>query len=180
MKTFTHLHTHSYYSLLDGIASPEELVLAAKKTGMKALALTDHNGLYGAVEFYQKAIEYGIKPIIGAELSLDDHDQVILLVKDKTGYRNLCQIISTAWLRGGHLKFKCTTTDLKKYKHGLILLSGGTKGKISRLLKKRRLDAAIDWCKNLLNIFGENFYLEMQHFTGQDNLVNLRLRDLSI
>ena len=66
MKTFTHLHTHSYYSFLDGISSPEELVLGAKKSGMKAIALTDHNGLYGAVEFSQMARTYGIKPIIGS------------------------------------------------------------------------------------------------------------------
>ena len=64
MKSFIHLHTHSYFSFLDGICSPEELVLRAKKSGMGAIALTDHNGLYGAVEFFQKAREYDIKPII--------------------------------------------------------------------------------------------------------------------
>jgi len=70
MKEFIHLHTHSYYSFLDGTCSPEEIVLAAKKSAMKAIALTDHNGLYGAVEFFQKAVEFGIKPIIGAEITL--------------------------------------------------------------------------------------------------------------
>ena len=100
MKSFVHLHTHSYYSLLDGIPSPEELVLAAKKTGMTALALTDHNGLYGAVEFYQKAKEYGIKPIIGAELTFDEKYNLVFLVKNDTGYRHLCKIITMGRLEG--------------------------------------------------------------------------------
>lgn len=180
MKSFTHLHTHSYYSFLDGICSPEELVLAAKKSGMKAVALTDHNGLYGAVEFFQKAHEYGIKPIIGSEISISDGGSLILLVKNETGYRHLSRIISSGRLRGGHLKFKCPLSEIRKFKEGLIILSGGQKGRITRLLKQRDLDTAIGWSRKLQNIFEDNFYLEMQHFSGQDNLVNLRLRDLSL
>ncbi len=174
-----HLHTHSYYSLLDGICSPEDLILAAKKTGMKALALTDHNGLHGAIEFYEKAKEYNIKPLIGTEITLPDKSNLVLLVKDQTGYYNLCQIISIGQLEGGHLKFKCTLNDLKKHKQGLIVLSGGHKGSISRLLKNREIDNAIAECKKLQNIFNEDFYLEMQHFSSQDTIVNLRLRDIS-
>jgi DNA-directed DNA polymerase III PolC len=174
-----HLHTHSYYSLLDGLCSPEELVLGAKKLGMKAIALTDHNGLYGCIEFFQKAQEFGIKAIIGAEISLSDSSTVVLLVKDTSGYRNLCQIISQGRLQGGHLRFKCTVNDLHKFKSGLIALSGGNKGKITQLLKEQKLDPAIRLAKKLQNIFEENFYLEMQQFYGQDTLVNLRLRDIS-
>ena len=106
MKIFTHLHTHSYYSFLDGICNPEELVLGAKKSGMKAIALTDHNGLYSSVEFFQKAREYQIKPIIGSEISLGDDGNLVFLVKNETGYRNLSQLISSARLKGGHLKFQ--------------------------------------------------------------------------
>jgi DNA-directed DNA polymerase III PolC len=179
MSTFTHLHTHSYYSLLDGVNSPEELLLAAKKQGMQALALTDHNGLYGAVEFYEKAREYNIKPLIGAEITLDDGYALILLVKDQTGYRNLCQIISTGHLEGGHLNFKCALATVKKYKQGLIVLSGGNKGKITSLLKNHQLQPAIDEARLMHKLFAENFYLEMQHFTGQDTLSNLRLRDIA-
>jgi DNA-directed DNA polymerase III PolC len=179
MKNFVHLHTHSYYSLLDGVCSPEDLILAAKKSGMKALALTDHNGLYGAIEFYKKAKEYNIKPLIGAEITLPDDTNLVLLVKDQTGYYNLCQIISIGQLNGGHLNFKCTLQDLKKYKQGLIVLSGGNKGSITRLLKKREIENAIAECKKLYNIFNEDFYLEMQHFSSQDTIVNLRLRDIS-
>ncbi|TFG94644.1 MAG: DNA polymerase III subunit alpha, partial [Calditrichales bacterium] len=180
MKPFVHLHTHSYYSFLDGICSPEELARHARRLGMKAIAITDHNGLYGAVAFYQAAKDYGIKPIIGAELTLEDGHTLVFLVKNKTGYRNLTQLISIARLRGGHLAFKCTVNDIRKFKEGLIVLSGGLRGKITRALKQRDLDTAINWSRKLQAIFGEDFYLEMQHFSGQDNLVNLRLRDLSL
>ncbi len=177
MKNFIHLHTHSYYSLLDGQASPEELVIAAKKAGMSALALTDHNGLYGAVEFYQRAIEHNIRPIIGAEISLAE-DRLILLVKDATGYRNLCELISIGQLRGGHLNFDLSDNDLKKYHHGLIALSGGQKGLIFRHLKNRQNEQAWQRARFLQALFGEDFYLEMQQFNAQDTLPNLRLRDL--
>ena len=129
MIRFTHLHVHSYYSFLDGICSPEELVLAAKKLGMKALALTDHDGLYGAIEFYQQAKEYGIKPIIGAEITLTDSSTLVLLVKDGTGYRNLCQLISRSRLQGGHLRQSCTIEDLRHLKEGL----GAPMGSLRRL-----------------------------------------------
>jgi DNA polymerase III alpha subunit len=140
MKTFTHLHAHSYYSFLDGICNPEELVLAAKKAGMRAIALTDHNGLYGVVEFFQKAKAYGIKPIIGSEISFGRDDALVFLVKNETGYRNLSQLISTGRLRGGHLGFRCTLSDAGKYKEGLIVLSAGLKGRITNLLKRRELE----------------------------------------
>jgi DNA-directed DNA polymerase III PolC len=180
MKEFVHLHTHSYYSFLDGICSPEELVLAAKKSAMKALALTDHNGLYGAVEFFQKAEEYGIKPIIGSEITLNDESNLLFLVKNEIGYRNLSRLISTGRLKGGHLKFKCTLSEVRKFSEGLIALSGGVKGKITQFLKQRDLESAIRLTRKLQQIFGEDFYLEMQQLSGQDNLINLRLRDLSL
>ncbi|MBN2425419.1 MAG: DNA polymerase III subunit alpha [Calditrichaceae bacterium] len=176
---FIHLHTHSYFSLLDGTASPEELVLAAKKAGMKALALTDHNGLYGAVEFYQKAREYDIKPIIGSELTLEDGFNIVVLIKDTGGYRNLCQLISTGRLNGGHNQFLLSIDDFRNSKNGLIILSGGRKGKIYHLLRKRKLSEAHQEIRRMQTLFGEDFYLEIQHFSAQDTLVNLRLRDLA-
>ncbi len=179
MNAFIHLHTHSYYSLLDGVCSPEELVLAAKKMKMKALALTDHNGLYGAVEFYRYAREYGIRPIIGAELTLNDIANVVILVKNTTGYRNLCRLISVGRLHGGHLHFKTGLEDLRRYRSGMIILAGGPKSQIGQLLRKQDLERAIALARHLQTVFGENFYLEMQHFSGQDTLVNLRLRDIS-
>jgi len=180
MKKFTHLHTHSYYSLLDGVPGPEDLVIKAYKSKMKALALTDHNGLYGAVEFYRKCQEFGIKAIIGTELTLSDADKLVILIKNTTGYRNLCRLISVGRLHGGHLKFKLDLKDVAKYKDGLIILSGGNKGRITQLLRKQQLTPAINLTRKMQNIFGENFYLEMQQFFGQDTLTNLRLRDLSV
>ncbi|HGY54953.1 MAG TPA: DNA polymerase III subunit alpha [Caldithrix abyssi] len=179
MKDFVHLHTHSYYSLLDGIPSPEELVLAAKKAGMKALALTDHNALYGAVEFYDKALECGIQPIIGAELTLNDGFNLLLLVKNDAGYRNLSHLITTGRLRGGHNKFVLYAKDFPGHTQGLIALSGGHKGKIYHLLKKRQSGEALREARRWQDMFGADFYLEMQRFDEQDMLINLRLRDLA-
>ncbi len=176
---FVHLHTHSYYSLLDGIPDPESLVIAAKKAGMRAIALTDHNGLYGAVEFYHKAVEHNMKPIIGAEVTLNDGYNLLLLVKDDTGYRNLCQLISQGRLNGGHLRFKLSLSDFKNLKQGLIVLSGGEKGKIYHLILKQKLTEAIREARMLRDSFGSDFYLEMQHFSSRDLLINLRLRDIS-
>ena len=180
MKNFVHLHTHSYYSLLDGVSSPEELVLAARKAGMKALALTDYNALYGAVEFYGKALEHGIKPLIGAELTLSDGFNLLLLVKNDIGYRNLTRLITTGCLRGGHNKFALTAKDLLGRSKGLIALSGGQKGKIYHLLKKRKQEEALREARYWQSVFGEDFYLEMQRFSEQDMLINLRLRDLAV
>jgi DNA polymerase-3 subunit alpha len=180
MSTFIHLHTHSYYSLLDGVASPEELVLAARKLGMKVLALTDHNGLYGAIEFYRAAKEHGIKPIIGAELTLSDGGNLVLLIRDARGYRNLSQIISKGRLEGGHLGFKCSLATISKYRNGLIALSGGRKGRVTQLLRQRKLEDAINWTRQLHTIFGEHLYLELQQHSAQDTLLNLRLRDIAV
>jgi len=179
MESFTHLHTHSYYSLLDGVPSPEELVLAAKKTGMKALALTDHNGLYGAVSFFDLARQNHIKPLIGSELTLNDGYNLVLLVKDITGYRNLCYLISRGRLNGGHNQFLLTRKDFHQHREGLIALSGGQKGKIHHLLARRMIDEAIRELRQMHELFNGDFYLEMQQFSAHDTLINLRLRDLS-
>src|SRR5262245_13494183 len=91
---FVHLHCHSGYSLLEGAAAPQALVSAAKKQKMPALALTDRNALYGAVDFYTRALKASIKPIIGMEVLLDDGYSLVLLARNMDGYRNLC-ILST-------------------------------------------------------------------------------------
>jgi DNA-directed DNA polymerase III PolC len=91
---FVHLHSHSAFSLLEGTATPHNLIRAAKKQGMSALALTDHNSLYGAVSFYVQAQKAGIKPIVGMEVDLDDDSSLVLLARNMDGYRNLCQLAS--------------------------------------------------------------------------------------
>ena len=180
MKPFIHLHTHSYYSLLDGIPSPEELVAAARKASMPAIALTDHNGLYGAIEFYQKAKETGVKPIIGAEITFNDGFNLLFLVKNDSGYRNLSQIITMGRLNGGHNQFQLTLNDIRNHTEGLILLSGGRQGKLYHLLAGRNIDSAQKLIRLLHTLFAEDFYLELQFFSSQDMLINIRLRDISL
>jgi DNA polymerase III alpha subunit len=98
MSEFVHLHVHSYYSLLDGCPSPAELAQAAAQTGMPALALTDHDALYGAIEFYDACHQAGVKPIVGLELTVDSDngspDTLVLLARNLEGYANLCRLSS--------------------------------------------------------------------------------------
>src|SRR6266487_866721 len=91
---YVELHTHSYFSLLDGVSAPEALVTQAATLGMEALALTDHDALYGVVPFVQAAQTHGIRPILGAELTLEDGQHLTLLVENEAGWRNLCWLIS--------------------------------------------------------------------------------------
>ncbi|GAB4378706.1 MAG: hypothetical protein Kow0042_27400 [Calditrichia bacterium] len=180
MPTFTHLHVHSYYSLLDGTMSPEELVQQARKLRFKHLALTDHNNLHGAVEFYQKAQAAGIHPIIGSEITLTDGSNLVLLVKNDEGYRNLCRLLSLGHLRGGHLKFKLELKDVIRHKEGLFILSGGHKGRLWALARQRKIEQAQAYCRQAKAAFGEDFFVELQQFVPNDFLVNIRLRDLAL
>ncbi|MFA7385872.1 MAG: DNA polymerase III subunit alpha [Candidatus Paceibacterota bacterium] len=174
---FTHLHVHSHYSLLDGLSKIGDLVDHVKKLGMDSIALTDHGVLYGAVEFYKEAKKKGIKPIIGAELYLShekmeqkrpniDHKRyhVVLLVKNKEGYKNLVNLITKAHLDGFYYKPRIDEDLLEKHKEGLIVLSGCIQGKIARLIisnkHKEAKEMALKWQKT----FGkDNFFLEIQH-----------------
>src|SRR5438552_16295400 len=104
MSGYVELHAHSSHSFLDGASSVEDLVVAAKERGMDALALTDTNGLYGAVRFWHAANEIGIRPIFGTELQLQGFGHLVLIAKDETGRRSLCRIDSKAQLAGENTK----------------------------------------------------------------------------
>ncbi|MFA5360626.1 MAG: DNA polymerase III subunit alpha [Candidatus Paceibacterota bacterium] len=174
---FTHLHVHSHYSLLDGLAQPEKLLEQAQKDGLKALALTDHGVMYGAIEFYTLAQKMGIKPIIGCEFylspdSLYERSQkqdikfyhLILLAKNQTGYENLLKLVSIGELEGFYYKPRIDKTVLKKHSEGLIALSACARGEIPSALLADNYDKAIQLSKEYQKIFGkENFYLELQH-----------------
>ena len=175
MTSFIHLHTHSNFSLLDGTIPLKALVEEAKRLKMPALALTDHNGLYGAVEFYQLCLENEIKPIVGTQIDMPEGASLVLLAQDIVGYRNLCEIISTARLRAGHLGFKCEMEDLLAHKDNLIVLSGGKKGLISQLVMTRNFEDAEAYCHWMQERFGENFFLELQRFTSWDDFLNQHL-----
>ena len=177
MGNFTHLHVHTEYSLLDGACRIKELVNFAKEQGMSSLALTDHGVMFGAVEFYKKAKECGIKPIIGCEVYVaprsrfdknhvldSERSHLILLCKNETGYKNLIKLVSLSWTEGFYTKPRVDHDILEKYSEGLIALSGCLFGEVAKAVLARDFDEAervAEWYKNT---FGEgNYYLEMQN-----------------
>ncbi len=160
---FVHLHVHSPFSFLDGGSRLEDLVRRAGELGMPALALTDHNNLCGAVEFWQVAREQGIKPIIGTELSLEGGYHLTLLAESHAGYANLCRLLSKAHLNNERLHPRAALADLSLHRDGLIALSGCRKGEIPHLVLHGKYAAALESAKQYISIFGrENFFLEIQ------------------
>jgi len=174
---FVHVHTHSYYSLLDGLASPEQLLNQAKKLGMKALALTDHGVMYGVVEFYKAAKKVGIKPLLGCEVYValnSRHDRrpnvdqrqyhLVLIAENNTGYHNLIQLVTKASLEGYYYKPRVDHELLVQYSDGLIACSACVAGEIPRIIVERGRAKAAKMVQEYVAIFGEgNFYLELQH-----------------
>jgi DNA polymerase-3 subunit alpha len=172
MPKFVHLHTHSHYSLLDGLAKIDDLIARTKELGMDALALTDHGVLYGAVEFYKKAKAAGIKPILGVEAYLapkertnresngEKYYHLILLAENQTGWKNLIKLVTYAHLEGFYYKPRMDKALLRKHHEGLIALSGCYNGEIARAVLARQ-DAA-PLVAEYQDIFGkENFFLEI-------------------
>ena len=173
---FTHLHVHSHYSLLDGLGKIDELIEGAKNLGMDSLAITDHGVMYGALQFYNKAKEAGIKPIIGCEVYLaprrmndrqpkiDNYPyHLVLLAKNETGYKNLVKIVSNAHLYGYYYKPRTEREELEKYSEGLIAMTACLQGEIPRLILDKKLSKVKEKIKWYQQTFGrENFYLELQ------------------
>jgi DNA polymerase III subunit alpha len=174
---FTHLHVHSHYSLLDGLSKIDELLDYAKELGMDSLALTDHGVLYGAVEFYKKAKEKGIKPVIGCEIytalekmqdkrpNIDNRRyHLLLLVKNEEGYKNLVKLITKAHLEGFYYKPRIDEELLAEHSRGLICLTACLQGKIPQLILQKNEKEAENTALKYREIFGkENFFLELQH-----------------
>lgn len=176
MTDFVHLHNHSDYSLLDGLSKVDDMVKRAKELDMKALAITDHGSLYGAVKFYKACKEAGIKPIIGCEVyvtkrSLLDkeagvdknYNHLILLAKNEAGYKNLIKIITVSWLDGYYYKPRTDLKLLEKHSEGLICLSACVNGFVADPLLQDQNEEAEKRAVKLNQIYGEgNFYLEIQ------------------
>lgn len=174
---FTHLHVHSHYSLLDGLAKIDDILDKAQKLGMSAVALTDHGCLYGAVEFYKKAKARKIKPIIGCEVYVayekmdqkrsgidDKRYHLVLLARNAEGYRNLVKLVTKAHLEGYYYKPRVDEDLLEKHGSGLIALSACIQGKIPQLILAKKFDEAEKTALKYQTIFGhDNFYLELQH-----------------
>lgn len=181
-----HLHVHSQYSMQDGLSSIEELIRKALSFKMSALALTDHDGLYGAIPFYKQARKVGIKPIIGCELRVKNElasgkiYHLILLAKDQKGYQNLCQLIT-----GAHLSHPDSIPALEKdilpqHSQGIIALSGCSRGEVNQLLRAENNKEAEKTADYYRQIFGPgNFYLELSfHGLPQEREINHRLIEL--
>src|SRR3990167_6398989 len=156
MADFVHLHNHSEYSLLDGLSKIDNMVIRAKELGMTSLAITDHGNMYGAIKFYKKCKEEGIKPILGAEIYMSkrartdkepgidsDSNHLILLAKDEIGYKNLMKIISISNLEGYYYKPRSDIELLKQNSEGLICLSSCVNGYISDPLLQNQEETAI-------------------------------------
>ncbi len=171
---FTHLHTHSHYSLLDGLAKIDNLIARTKELGMESVALTDHGVLYGAIEFYKKAKKAGIKPILGLEtyvapktrLSRDPGEKyyhLILLARNLQGWKNLIQLSTRAHLEGYYYKPRIDKEILREHREGLIVLSGCLGGEIAQALLLGKKDEAKRIALEYQEIMGkENYFLEIQ------------------
>jgi len=181
MSDYVELHCHTNYSILDGASHPEELLDRAQELGMDRLAVTDHDGLYGAVRFWRGARERGIKPIVGAELTLDGQYHLTLLARDNTGYSNLSRLISHAQLTHSKGQASLPFTALAQHKEGLICLSGCPRGEIASHLLAGRRREALAVGRRYLDLFGrENFWIELQrHLLPEDQRLTGRLVELA-
>ncbi|MFP3879632.1 MAG: DNA polymerase III subunit alpha [Dehalococcoidia bacterium] len=163
-KTYVELHCHSNFSLLDGASHPEDLVSRAVDLNMPALALTDHNGLYGAIRFYKACLKANIKPIIGAEVTLENGKHLTLLAKNNEGYSNLCQMVTRAQLEHRKGSPLLNLETLSRYSADLICLSGCRKGEIASSIISGRTEKAYKLARRYSEIFGrESFYVELQN-----------------
>ncbi|MDH4299475.1 MAG: error-prone DNA polymerase [Dehalococcoidia bacterium] len=164
MNNYVELHCHSNFSILDGASHSEDLAARASEIGMPALALTDHDGLYGIISFYKACLAAGLKPVIGAEMTLKNGSHITLLAKNNRGYSNLCRLITRAQLEHGKGSPAIDKKDLAQYSGDLICLSGCRKGEITTLIASARTEKAHEATTGYIDIFGqENFYIELQN-----------------
>ena len=174
--SFVHLHVHTEYSLLDGECRIEPLIERAKQLGQTALAITDHGVMYGAVAFYKACCAAGIKPIIGCEVYVaprtrfdrehgvdSEYTHLILLCRNEEGYKNLCYLVSMAFIEGFYGKPRIDWALLHEHAKGLICLSGCVAGAIPRMINSGNYEGAKKKALELSELFGEDgFYLELQ------------------
>ena len=177
--SFTHLHVHTEYSLLDGSSKIKEIVRQAKQLNMDSLAITDHGVMYGVVDFYRAAKEEGIKPILGCEVyvapgsrfdkepgasgSDDRYYHLVLLAENDTGYHNLMKIVSKGFVEGFYYKPRVDYQVLEEHSEGIICLSACLAGEVQRFLARDSYEEAVKAAKRYEEIFGKgNFFLELQ------------------
>jgi error-prone DNA polymerase len=173
---YAELHAWSNFSFLQGGSHPEELIDRAAELELSAIALTDRDGLYGAVRFATHARQCRVNAIIGSELTFEDGAHLVLLVENECGYANLCRLISAAQMRGGKGDARLRIEDLEAYNEGLIALSGGVYGRVERALAGPGVRVAVEEAQRLASIFSDRFYLELQqHLISEETQRNLQL-----
>lgn len=190
--SFTHLHLHTEYSLLDGACRIPKLVERIKALGMTACAITDHGVMYGCIDFYSAMKDAGIKPIIGCEVyvcrdRLDksaanrEYSHLILLCENNTGYQNLMKLVSEGFLTGYYYRPRIDYNLIRQHSEGLICLSACLSGDLPKLLLQGRYDDAEAYVREMQDIFGEkNFYVEiMDHGIREEKIVMPRLISLA-
>ncbi len=173
MKNFTHLHLHTEFSLLDGLARYKKIVEVTKERGWKACAITDHGNMFGTLRFFEECVINGIKPIIGCEFYIcndrfkkigrDDTGHLVLIAKNLKGYQNLLKLSGISYNEGFYYKPRIDYKVLEKHSEGLICLSACLAGHVPQLILKRQFDEAEKlalWHKNL---FKDDYYLEIQN-----------------
>jgi DNA polymerase-3 subunit alpha len=175
---YVNLHSHSFYSVLDGFSSPEELAARAKELGLPALALTDHGTLSGNRDFQAACLKEGIKPILGCEMylsptdrfdrsagkdkSIQAYNHLIVIGKNESGYENLSSLSTLAWREGFYNKPRIDREALADHAEGLIVLSGCLNGVIAKAIDRGDEEAALDWTRWFKDTFGDDFYMEIQ------------------
>jgi len=191
--SFTHLHVHSYYSLMDGLNSPKDLCQAALDAGQTTIAITDHGTLSSHREMQIAAKEVGIKPILGVEAyiaptdrfdrssktdkSIQAYNHIILLAKNKKGLENINILQELAWNEGFYHKPRIDREILKQYKEGIIVLSGCLNGLICKAIEKENFEDAVEVLKEFKENFGEDFYIEVQSHNPSE--INNKLLELA-
>ena len=192
---FTHLHTHTEYSLLDGSNKIKEYVARVRELGMDSAAITDHGVMYGVIDFYRAAKEAGINPILGCEVYVapnsrfdketgageDRYYHLVLLAENNQGYQNLMKIVSAGFVEGYYYKPRVDLEVLREHHEGIIALSACLAGEVSRYLTRSLYEEAKEAALRYREIFGENnFFLELQdHGIPEQKMVNSQLLRMS-
>ncbi len=193
MSDFVHLHIHSEFSLLDGANRIKDLPVRAKELGMKAMAITDHGVMYGAIDFYKACKKEGIKPIIGCEVYVaprsrfdkepgvdNKYNHLILLAKNNQGYKNLSKLVSIGFVDGYYYKPRIDLEVLEKYHEGLICLSACLAGSVNQALLNGNNEKAEEIALWHKKVFGEDYYIEIQNNGIQEQvLANQKLVQLA-
>ncbi|NUO79499.1 DNA polymerase III subunit alpha, partial [candidate division KSB1 bacterium] len=201
MAGFVHLHNHSHYSLLDGACRIKDLVDAAKRNNMSALALTDHGCMFGAIEFYKTCKKSDIKPIVGVEAYVaprsrkekstqkgtmaDTSYHLVLLAKNAEGYKNIMRLTSIGYLEGFYYRPRIDWEMLQKYHEGIIVFSACLKGEVAQKILNGKIDEARKTALQYRELFGDDYYLEIhKHNLPEEDEVREHVvamsRDLSI